>query len=183
MTLAGSKNPDCSDEMSQPNLALSQGNLTLRGVLTIEFGTGRDSLILPTRQFYQMQTANTQALRGYAQDADVAETPRFENGFPYPLPGDPESVFVNAAFMVIAEPRNRKILELLRLMPMTEAELRDFVHLGDFESGASLHDLMATGLVQASGEKRGRYYTLDRQGFSRITNWLAAFELWPQGPF
>jgi len=122
-----------------------------------------------------MQTANTQALRSYAQDADVAETPRFENGFPYPLPGDPEPVFVNAAFMVIAEPRNRKVLELLRLMPMTEAELRDFVHLGDFERGASLHDLMATGLVRASGEKRERFYSLDRQGFS-------AFELWPQGP-
>lgn len=31
------------------------------------------------------------------------------------------------------------------------------MHLGDFESSASFHGLMATGLVQASGEKRGRF--------------------------
>ena len=107
----------------------------------------------------------------------MSEPPRFENGFPYPLPGDPEPVFVNAAFMVIAEPRNRKILELLRLKPMTEAELRDFVDLGDFEAGASLHDLMATGLVRPSGDGRGTFYSLDRAGFTHVTDWLAAFDL------
>jgi hypothetical protein len=112
----------------------------------------------------------------------VAETPRFENGFPFPMAGDPESVFVNAAFMSIAEPRNRKILELLQITPMTEDEIRDFLHLGDFENSAALHDLAATGLVRANGTGRGAFFTVNREGFLRITDWLAALDLWPPGP-
>lgn len=62
-------------------------------------------------------------------------------------------------------------------MPMTEAELREHVDLGNYEGAASLHYLMATGLVTANGNDRGTFYSLDRAGFSRITSWLAPFDL------
>ena len=129
-----------------------------------------------------MQLDSAQGLRRSAQDVDVAYPPRRDNGFPYPNPGDPEPVFVNAVFLVIAEPRNRGILELLRVAPMTEMELRAFVDLPEADAGAVLHDLIATGLVRVTERKHSVCYVLDRSGFSRITDWMAPFKLWGEEP-
>jgi DNA-binding transcriptional ArsR family regulator len=84
---------------------------------------------------------------------------------------------VNAAFLAISDPRARRILELLRIAPMTERELQEHVDLGHFEGSATLDDLVASRLITAVRHDQGMYFSLNRKGLTHVSAWLKAFDL------
>lgn len=93
----------------------------------------------------------------------------FEGKLPVLKPDDPEFVYVNAAFIALAHPPSRRILELLTIAPR---DLRDFrAHVGGDPAFVRqfLDELVQVGFVSQQGSR----YELHGPAIDRVKQWMA----------
>ena len=93
----------------------------------------------------------------------------FDGTLPILKDDDPEFVHTNAAFIALANPPSRRVLELLAVAPR---DLRDFnAHVGipDDSMRKLLKELQLVGFVRVQG---GRW-ELGGPALGRIRDWLA----------
>lgn len=93
----------------------------------------------------------------------------FEGKLPVLKPDDPEFVYVNAAFIALAHPPSRRILELLAIGPRN---LLDFkAHVGGDTAFVRqvLEELVEVGFVL----KQGSQYELHSPALDRVKKWIA----------
>jgi DNA-binding transcriptional ArsR family regulator len=88
-------------------------------------------------------------------------------------------MFVAATFDVLAEPRRRRILDLLLERPHAVGELAD--RLGATQPGTSKHlrVLREAGLVRVRRDGQRRWYELCAEPLSEVDAWLEPYRrLW-----
>ena len=83
------------------------------------------------------------------------------------------------AFMAIADPNRRYLLEELRRGPKTVNELAAGLPVSRPAVSQHLKVLLEAGLVNAKAEGTRRVYTVSNAGFLRLNIWLAQF--WAAG--
>jgi DNA-binding transcriptional ArsR family regulator len=79
------------------------------------------------------------------------------------------------AFMAIADPNRRYLLEELRRGPKTVNELASGLPVSRPAVSQHLKVLLDAGLVQAKAEGTRRVYTVSNAGFLRLNIWLDQF--------
>jgi len=79
------------------------------------------------------------------------------------------------AFMAIADPNRRYLLEELRRGPRTVNELASGLPVSRPAVSQHLKVLLDAGLVQARAEGTRRVYTVSNAGFLRLNIWLDQF--------
>ena len=79
------------------------------------------------------------------------------------------------AFMAIADPNRRYLLEELRRGPKTVNELAAGLPVSRPAVSQHLKVLLDAGLVQAKAEGTRRVYTVSNAGFLRLNIWLDQF--------
>lgn len=85
------------------------------------------------------------------------------------------------AFMAIADPNRRYLLEELRRGPKTVNELAAGLPVSRPAVSQHLKVLLEAGLVNAKAEGTRRVYTVSNAGFLRLNLWLDQF--WDAGEF
>lgn len=83
------------------------------------------------------------------------------------------------AFMAIADPNRRYLLEELRRGPKTVNELAAGLPVSRPAVSQHLKVLLEAGLVNAKAEGTRRVYTVSNAGFLRLNLWLDQF--WDAG--
>lgn len=83
------------------------------------------------------------------------------------------------AFMAIADPNRRHLLEELRRGPKTVNELAAGLPVSRPAVSQHLKVLLEAGLVNAKAEGTRRVYTVSNAGFLRLNIWLDQF--WEAG--
>lgn len=83
------------------------------------------------------------------------------------------------AFMAIADPNRRYLLEELRRGPKTVNELAAGLPVSRPAVSQHLKVLLEAGLVNAKAEGTRRVYTVSNAGFLRLNIWLDQF--WDAG--
>lgn len=84
-----------------------------------------------------------------------------------------------AALDVLAEPRRRAILELLRDGERPVGELVDSVGLSQPAVSKHLRVLKEAGLVEARADAQRRLYRIRPEPLAELDEWLASYrELW-----
>ncbi|PDQ22454.1 transcriptional regulator [Mesorhizobium sanjuanii] len=83
------------------------------------------------------------------------------------------------AFMAIADPNRRYLLEELRRGPKTVNELAAGLPVSRPAVSQHLKVLLEAGLVNAKAEGTRRIYTVSNAGFLRLNLWLDQF--WDAG--
>lgn len=79
------------------------------------------------------------------------------------------------AFMAIADPNRRYLLEELRRGPKTVNELASGLPVSRPAVSQHLKVLLDAGLVQAKAEGTRRVYTVSSGGFLKLNIWLDQF--------
>ena len=79
------------------------------------------------------------------------------------------------AFMAIADPNRRHLLEELRRGPKTVNELASGLPVSRPAVSQHLKVLLDAGLVNAKAEGTRRVYTVSNSGFLRLNIWLDQF--------
>ena len=79
------------------------------------------------------------------------------------------------AFMAIADPNRRYLLEELRRGPKTVNELASGLPVSRPAVSQHLKVLLDAGLVHAKAEGTRRVYTVSNAGFLRLNIWLDQF--------
>ncbi|MBA1141184.1 ArsR/SmtB family transcription factor [Mesorhizobium neociceri] len=79
------------------------------------------------------------------------------------------------AFMAIADPNRRYLLEELRRGPKTVNELASGLPVSRPAVSQHLKVLLDAGLVQAKAEGTRRVYTVSNTGFLKLNIWLDQF--------
>ncbi len=79
------------------------------------------------------------------------------------------------AFMAIADPNRRHILEELRRGPKTVTELASGLPVSRPAVSQHLKVLLDAGLVSAQAEGTRRVYSLSNAGFVQLNLWLDQF--------
>jgi DNA-binding transcriptional ArsR family regulator len=79
------------------------------------------------------------------------------------------------AFMAIADPNRRYLLEELRRGPKTVNELASGLPVSRPAVSQHLKVLLDAGLVQAKAEGTRRFYTISSAGFLKLNIWLDQF--------
>ncbi|TRC76921.1 winged helix-turn-helix transcriptional regulator [Mesorhizobium sp. WSM4307] len=79
------------------------------------------------------------------------------------------------AFMAIADPNRRHLLEELRRGPKTVNELAAGLPVSRPAVSQHLKVLLDAGLVNAKAEGTRRVYTVSNSGFLRLNIWLDQF--------
>ncbi|MER9315339.1 metalloregulator ArsR/SmtB family transcription factor [Mesorhizobium sp. M0659] len=79
------------------------------------------------------------------------------------------------AFMAIADPNRRYLLEELRRGPKTVNELASGLPVSRPAVSQHLKVLLDAGLVQAKAEGTRRVYTVSNGGFLKLNIWLDQF--------
>jgi len=79
------------------------------------------------------------------------------------------------AFMAIADPNRRYLLEELRRGPKTVNELASGLPVSRPAVSQHLKVLLDAGLVQAKAEGTRRVYTVSNAGFLKLNIWLDQF--------
>ncbi|AID32916.2 MULTISPECIES: metalloregulator ArsR/SmtB family transcription factor [Mesorhizobium] len=79
------------------------------------------------------------------------------------------------AFMAIADPNRRHLLEELRRGPKTVNELASGLPVSRPAVSQHLKVLLDAGLVNAKAEGTRRVYTVSNAGFLRLNIWLDQF--------
>ncbi len=79
------------------------------------------------------------------------------------------------AFMAIADPNRRYLLEELRRGPKTVNELASGLPVSRPAVSQHLKVLLDAGLVQARAEGTRRVYTVSNTGFLKLNIWLDQF--------
>jgi DNA-binding transcriptional ArsR family regulator len=79
------------------------------------------------------------------------------------------------AFMAIADPNRRHLLEELRRGPKTVNELASGLPVSRPAVSQHLKVLLDAGLVQAKAEGTRRVYTVSNAGFLKLNIWLDQF--------
>ncbi|MGB3388532.1 MAG: metalloregulator ArsR/SmtB family transcription factor [Pseudaminobacter sp.] len=82
---------------------------------------------------------------------------------------------VSDAFMAIADPNRRHLLEELRRGPRTVSELAAGLPISRPAVSQHLKVLLDTGLVRARAQGTKRVYTIDNDGFFTLNLWLDQF--------
>jgi DNA-binding IclR family transcriptional regulator len=86
---------------------------------------------------------------------------------------DPEFVYVNVAFIALAHPPSRRVLELLAVGPR---DLRDFqAHVGFDINGIKqlLEELVMVGFVTVTAAKGVGIYELGGPAIDRVKAWMS----------
>lgn len=81
----------------------------------------------------------------------------------------------SAAFMAIADPNRRHLLEELRRGPKTVNQLAAGLTVSRPAVSQHLKVLLDTGLVSVRAAGTSRIYALDKRGFMRLNLWLDQF--------
>ena len=79
------------------------------------------------------------------------------------------------AFMAIADPNRRHLLEELRRGPKTVNELASGLPVSRPAVSQHLKVLLDAGLVQAKAEGTRRVYTVSNAGYLKLNIWLDQF--------
>lgn len=79
------------------------------------------------------------------------------------------------AFLAIADPNRRTILEELRRTPRTVSELAGGLPVSRPAVSQHLKVLLDAGLVSVRAEGTKRIYSVDNSGFLRLNIWLDQF--------
>jgi DNA-binding transcriptional ArsR family regulator len=79
------------------------------------------------------------------------------------------------AFLAIADPNRRTILEELRRTPRTVSELAGGLPVSRPAVSQHLKVLLDAGLVSVRAEGTKRIYSIDNSGFLRLNIWLDQF--------
>ncbi|WP_024803244.1 helix-turn-helix transcriptional regulator [Nocardia sp. BMG51109] len=86
-----------------------------------------------------------------------------------------------STFEVLAEPRRRQILDLLRTGERPVGELVEQLRLAQPTVSKHLKALRAVGLVEVRNDAQRRLYRLRPQPLAEIDEWLAPYRLlWEQ---
>ena len=85
------------------------------------------------------------------------------------------SMIFSDAFMAIADPNRRYLLEELRRGPKTVNELAAGLPVSRPAVSQHLKVLLDAGLVHAKAEGTRRVYTVSNAGFLRLNIWLDQF--------
>lgn len=84
-------------------------------------------------------------------------------------------MIVSDAFMAIADPNRRHLLEELRRSPRTVSELAAGLPISRPAVSQHLKVLLDTGLVRARAQGTRRVYAIDNDGFFKLNLWLDQF--------
>lgn len=79
------------------------------------------------------------------------------------------------AFMAIADPNRRHLLEELRRGPKTVSQLASGLPVSRPAVSQHLRILLDAGLVNARAEGTRRVYAVSRAGFTKLNLWLDQF--------
>lgn len=82
---------------------------------------------------------------------------------------------VSDAFVAIADPNRRHLLEELRRSPRTVSELAAGLPISRPAVSQHLKVLLDTGLVRVRAQGTKRVYTIDNDGFFTLNLWLDQF--------
>ncbi len=80
-----------------------------------------------------------------------------------------------AALRALAEPTRLRIVELIRDSPMSVGEIAERLGLGQPQTSKHLRVLSQARLVEVHADANRRIYSLRREQFERLREWLETF--------